>query len=217
MRLTISPPDARVHLSIPFFVTNREVEHFVLSRWEWIIRNREKVLNRPVYKEPDYISGEQHYLFGNNYTLVVESVTSGNNSVVLDNDTIRLHCRPAATRDQRKAQLYEWYRLLLRTKLTELVNEWCERLNERNVTWTIRLMKSEWGSCRAVTRRMVFNLDLARVPVDCIEYVVVHEFTHLVVQNHGPAFKTLMTQRLPNWKILRKKLNEFVKNTKQPI
>jgi predicted metal-dependent hydrolase len=57
---------------------------------------------------------------------------------------------------------------------------------------------------------MIFNLDLARVPMECIEYIVVHELTHLAVQNHGPAFQALMTQRLPSWKVIRKQLNDFI-------
>ena len=69
-------------------------------------------------------------------------------------------------------------------------------------------MKSEWGSCIARKRKLLFNLELARVPKECIEYVVVHELTHLAVQNHGPAFKALMTQRLPQWKERRKQLRQ---------
>ena len=64
------------------------------------------------------------------------------------------------------------------------------------------------GSCAARKRHILFNLELARVPLSCIEYIVVHELTHLAVQNHGPAFKFLMTQRLPQWPQLRKQLKD---------
>ena len=207
MRLSILTPDARVHLSVPFFVSSEAVQSFLLSRWEWICRNREKVLNRPRPQLPEYVSGEQHYLFGRPYTLQPESVTSGANAVVLEGETIIMRCRPNSTVANRRALLHEWYRPLLRARLTALVGIWLARLGEAPVEWTIRHMRREWGSCAARKRRLVFNLDLARVPDECIEYVVVHELTHLAVQNHGPAFQTLMTQRLPNWKNLRKQLN----------
>lgn len=213
MHLYIYPPDGRVHLNIPFFVREEEARTFLLKKWEWICRNREKVQSRARQTPREYVSGESHYLFGTRYELLVEPVTSGANTVTVEGDRIVMRCRPSATRDNRKAQLYEWYRGQLRTVLTGLVDKWTALLDEPGVEWTIRLMRSEWGSCTARKRRMVFNLDLARVPVECIEYIVVHELTHLAVQNHGPAFKELMTRRLPEWKALRRQLNDFVTKT----
>lgn len=210
MRLSVYPPDARVHLSMPFFLREEDARLFLHKKWAWICRNREQVLQRPRKPQKEYISGECHCLFGTRYILHIEPVTVGVNSVGIHEDMIIMHCRPYATVENRKKQLQEWYRTHLQAMLAELVNKWCARLGEAPVEWRIRQMKTEWGSCTACKRHLVFNLELARVPVDCIEYVVVHELTHLAVQNHGPAFKALMTQRLPNWKFLRKQLNEFL-------
>lgn len=206
VHLSVKPPDARVHLSIPFFLPESAVRAFLLGKWQWICRSRERVLTRPQKPQYEYISGESHYLFGTRYTLLEEPISSGTNSVTIQGDRLIMKCRPAATRDNRCAQLREWYRGQLRTMLTRLVDTWCERLDEAPVEWTIRQMRSEWGSCIARKRHLVFNLELARVPVECVEYVVVHELTHLAVQNHGPAFQALMTRRLPNWKQLRKQI-----------
>lgn len=210
IRLSIKPPDARVHLSIPFYLPEREAEAFLLRQWDWICRTREKVLNMPRLGQPEYISGEEHLLFGQRYRLQTEPVTSGPNSVTLLDGVLVMRCRPAATRENRQALLREWYREQLQPVVGMLVEEWRKRLGEAPVTWRIRLMRSEWGSCTARKRHLLFNLDLVRVPVECIEYVVVHELTHLAVQNHGPAFQALMTQRLPNWKNLRKQLNDSI-------
>lgn len=207
IRLTVKPPDGRVHLSIPFYLPEREAKAFLLSRWEWICRNRTRILSAPRRKQPDYVSGEEHLLFGRRYTLQIEPVTSGANSVRLEGGTIVMRCRPNASPENRRDLMREWYREQLQPVLTELVNRWLVRLGEAPVTWRIRQMRSEWGSCTARKRHLMFNLELARVPVECVEYVVVHELTHLAVQNHGPAFQALMTQRLPDWKILRKQLN----------
>lgn len=210
MYLSVYPPDARVHLSMPFFLSDEDVRSFLLKKWAWICRSREQVLNQPRQTERKYISGESHYLFGTRYMLLLEPITAGANSVVIQGNKIIMHCRPNATRDNRRAQLQEWYRARLRMVLTELVGKWCAQLGETPVQWIIKYMKREWGSCMARKRHLVFNLDLARVPMECIEYIVVHELTHLAVQNHGPAFQVLMTQRLPNWKLLRKQLNDFI-------
>jgi predicted metal-dependent hydrolase len=96
----------------------------------------------------------------------------------------------------------------LRSSLSGLCAKWAAALNEKGVTWAIREMKSQWGSCHWIKRHIVFSSLLAGKAQDIIEYVVVHEFTHFAVHDHGLEFKRLMTERLPNWKDLRKKLNE---------
>ena len=206
MRLAVYPPDGRVRMSVPFYISEREVRDFLVQKWQWICRSREKVLARPRNKSREYVSGEQHLFFGKRYTLQVESVSSGTHEVAIEGDQIILRCRPQTTAERREAILYEWYRTQLHPVLEQMVNEWLVRIGEAPVEWSTRRMKSEWGSCIARKRKLLFNLELARVPRECVEYVVVHELTHLAVQNHGPAFKALMTERLPDWKERRKQL-----------
>ncbi len=206
MRLAVYPPDGRVRMSVPFYISEREVRDFLVQKWQWICRSREKVLARPRNKSREYVSGEQHLFFGKRYTLQVESVSSGTREVAIEGDQIILRCRPQTTAERREAILYEWYRAQLHLVLEQMVNEWLFRIGEAPVEWSTRRMKSEWGSCIARKRKLLFNLELARVPRECVEYVVVHELTHLAVQNHGPAFKALMTERLPDWKERRKQL-----------
>ena len=94
--------------------------------------------------------------------------------------------------------------------LAELHNAWCARLGEANVTWKIRTMKTLWGSCHFRKRHVTYSRALARVSRELVEYVVVHELTHLKVQNHNKVFEALMTQRLPGWRNIRQKLNVFI-------
>ena len=67
-------------------------------------------------------------------------------------------------------------------------------------------MKSLWGSCQWRKRLITLNAELARVPRELVEYVVVHELTHLQAHDHGPRFRALMDERLPGWKALRRRL-----------
>ncbi len=98
--------------------------------------------------------------------------------------------------------------LLLETDLQMLCRLWAERLGEENVTWRIRAMKSQWGSCHWRKRLLTFNAELARAPRELIEYVVVHELTHLQAHDHGEKFYELMNRRLPDWKTRRTRLNK---------
>jgi len=115
----------------------------------------------------------------------------------------KLLSRPAATR----APVTESDIERLRTFLSELNNRWSNRLGETGVVWRIRRVKSVWGCCHWRKRYITYNADLAQAPVELIEYVVVHEFTHFTVHGHGPAFQALMDRRLPSWRDLRRTLN----------
>ncbi len=92
--------------------------------------------------------------------------------------------------------------------LTPMVEEWVERLGEAPVSFTIRDMRTVWGSCTPKKRTMRFNLRLVEKELPLIEYVVVHELTHLQVPNHGPNFHRLMAERMPDYNLRRKALNK---------
>lgn len=97
----------------------------------------------------------------------------------------------------------------LRPVLAERIPYWAEQFGETDFTWTIRLMKTRWGTCNYVKRKLTFNLFLARVPLECIDYVIVHELCHFLVPNHGPQFKALMTARFPSWPACRAELRNY--------
>lgn len=95
----------------------------------------------------------------------------------------------------------------LRAMLADLHAFWTAKLEEPAVTWKLRRMKSLWGSCHWRKRCITYNSDLARVPRELTEYVVVHELTHLQIHDHGPRFRALMDVRLPDWQDRRHRLN----------
>lgn len=210
IRMTIKSPDARVFVSAPFWISDYEIESFVLSRWDWVIKNRNKTLlqtQTPTFK-PTYVSGEKHLLFGEEYELKVIESTIGP-AVQLQYNQILLYVRPRTTSDRKATIMAEWYRSRLQSELFLFMHKWMTLLNEPDISWTIRKMKARWGSCCPSKRNMLFNLELARVPLSCIEYVVVHEFTHLQERYHNAHFKSLMNVHLPQWPLLKKELNKF--------
>lgn len=208
--LSVYPPDGRVHLSVPDYLTEGDVRSYVISKWEWIRKQQDEIAAQARQTPREYVSGENHYYFGVRYRLRVSYVTSGANSVEVRGDTMTMRVRKDSTVERRAELMTEWYREQLKEYIGPLVERWAEKLVERDVTWQIKSMKTLWGSCNARRRSLLFNLELARVPKECIEYVVVHELTHLKIQNHSKVFEFLLGQQIPNWKSLRKKLNEYV-------
>lgn len=210
MHLSVYPPDGRVHLSVPDYLTEGDVRSYVISKWEWIRKQQNEIAAQARQTQREYVSGENHYYFGVRYRLRVSYVTSGANSVEVRGDTMTMRVRKDSTVERRAELMTEWYREQLKEYIGPLVERWAEKLEEWDVTWQIKSMKTLWGSCNARRRSLLFNLELARVPKECIEYVVVHELTHLKIQNHSKVFEFLLGQQIPNWKSLRKKLNEYV-------
>ncbi len=68
-------------------------------------------------------------------------------------------------------------------------------------------MKTKWGSCNRETRHIWFNVELAKKPPECLEYIVVHEMTHYFERGHGHRFIELMDAELPEWRSRRASLN----------
>lgn len=211
IHLSVFPPNARVHLSMPAHLSKEDADAFILSKYTWIQGKREEVLAQERQPIRQYRSGENHYLFGKCYQLMVKDSNVNSASVKLTFSKIIMNVRPASTVEKRAEILWNWYRALLKEKIEQYVNVWLERMQEiKPITWQVKHLKTEWGSCVTQKRSILFNLELARVPLECIEYVVVHELVHLKVENHGKLFEAQMSHYLPNWRELRKQLNDFI-------
>jgi hypothetical protein len=73
--------------------------------------------------------------------------------------------------------------------------------------WGIKKMKTKWGACNIEAGRVWLNLELAKKPPQCLEYIIVHELTHLPERDHNDRFSAIMTKHLPHWQTCRDKLN----------
>ena len=208
--LAVYPPDARVHVSAPEHLSDGDIQSFVISKWEWLEKNRQEVLRQDRQEERKFVSGESHYLFGSRYTLQVEEMMNATPGVVIAGRRLKLLVRAGATQKRSGEVLFEYYRQELTDWIAPEIEKFCKKFGEGPVVWKVKRMHSRWGSTSCSKRSIIFNSELARVPFDCIDYIIVHELTHLKADNHGRLFEKFMDVRLPNWRSLRKKLNEFI-------
>ena len=104
----------------------------------------------------------------------------------------------------------DWYRQKLRAILNELLPKWQAKIGVKVTAWGIMRMKTRWGTCNHKTGRILLNLELAKKPVPCIEYVAVHELIHLIEKKHNEKFVDLMTKYLPKWRSEKQELNRFI-------
>ena len=153
------------------------------------------------------VTGESHYYQGRRYRLdVIEH--DGPPSVRLVNNTaMALRVRPGTSPDRRESMLHEWYRKQLRQQLPPLLDKWQPKVGVTVAELRIKKMKTRWGRCNAEARRIWVNLELAKKPVLCLEYILVHEMVHFLERHHNERFKTLMDELMPSWRLCREELN----------
>lgn len=206
VHLSVHPPQGRVTISAPFQMDLETIRLFSISKLGWIRKQQAKLKNQKRETAREYITRESHYYLGQRYLLeVIERNVAS--KVVLKHGTIELYIRKGTPLKQRERIFQGWYRQQLR----ELILPWIERLEKKiNVTIAnvgIRTMKTKWGTCNAKAKRIWLNTELAKKPIESIEYVLIHEMVHLLERNHNEKFIAYMDKFLPRWKHLREELN----------
>ena len=207
LHLAVYPPDGRVRVATPLRVDDNAVRLFTIARLPWIRRQRLKFLGQERQSPREYVSGESHYIWGRRYRLRV-LIGAGLAEVTLPTKA-RLVLTLTGDHDRADAEtvMLAWYRTQLKERLPELVALWSERLGVPEPDWGVKRMKTKWGSCNIQARRIWLNLELAKKSPHCLEYVVVHELTHLHERHHNGRFQALLDQHLPMWRSYRDELN----------
>ena len=208
LHLVVVPPVGKVRVSAPMHLSDESVVMFVRTKLSWIKKQREKFVNQPRQCEREYVSGETLYVFGQQYFLRVEYSYKGNSLVLEGNEAI-LTVRKESTSKQREAFVNEWYRSLLKEKIEIYLPKWEKITGLYCDSWQTKYMTTRWGTCNTNTRKIWLNLQLAKKPIDCLEYVILHELVHLKIRNHNKDFVAMMDRYMPYWGEIRKKLNDL--------
>ncbi|MFF3372628.1 M48 family metallopeptidase [Streptomyces sp. NPDC002680] len=207
LHIGVYPPLGRVRVAAPHQLDNEQVRLAVIQRLPWIKEQREQLRSAARQSTREMVTGESHYVWGVRRRMkVVER--PGRAHFELDGERLLLYVPVGTTAERRRELLDRWYREQLRHVVPDLIAKW-ERVLEVSVPrWNIKRMKTKWGSCNRETGHIWFNVELAKKPPGCLEYIVVHEMTHYLERNHGERFTKLMERFIPNWRNLRDQLNE---------
>lgn len=209
LHLAVYPPNGRVHVSAPNCYSEEQIRLFILKKWVWIVQKRKEVMSYTIQDEREYVSGEAHYYKGELYRLKVIRDNSCTFHVELHGDYINVYVYERTTKENIANVLWNWYKEQLTPTIERYVAKWENILDVKASEWTIQQMQSSWGKCHKETGKIMFNLQLAKKPLNCIEYVVAHELAHLIEQNHTDIFRNILSTYLPGWRKLKEQLNEF--------
>ncbi len=207
IHLAVYPPNGLVRLTSPKDVNDSTIRLYTISKLSWIKKQQRKFSKQERQPERNYISRESHYFFGKRYLLkLVESQLSSNASI--QNKTyITLTTKSDSTKEQKEKLLEDFYRAEIKKRIPELIEKWEKKMGIKVSSWGVKKMTTKWGTCNREAKRIWINLELAKKPIECLEYIIVHEMVHIIERHHNDKFMALMSKYLPKWKLLKNELN----------
>ena len=206
--IRVAPPQGEVVVSSPNTCTDEEIKFYVLKRLPDIMAARERMKSQIRQSPREYVSGESHYLWGKSYMLQV--IKEGKKYIIKQVPNKIIFTVPEdATRESKERTFNEWYRRDLKRVLSNIVKPIEQKIGVSANEYCIKNMKTKWGTCNIEKRRIWINLQLAKKPIECLEYIVTHELLHLIEKNHTHKFYALVEKYYPTWKEAQKKLEQM--------
>ena len=189
--------DGSLKVTAPFFVKDSMIRDFIYQKADWIRKNYNNRNNRFSLK---FINNGRTFLWGKEYPVKLILLEKEKPGVFFDKDQITVICNRVNSYDEAEEILARWFRVLLMEEIKKQ-RLYCEKLVGRAANeWRIRNMKTRWGSCNISDKRIWINLQLIKMPVECLKYVMIHELTHFYERNHNAAFWKYMDRFRPDWR-----------------
>jgi predicted metal-dependent hydrolase len=208
VHLSVYPPRGRVRISAPRRMSLDTLRVFAISKLPWIRQQQAKLREQERETPRDFVDRESHYVWGKRYLLQVRE-SAEPPAIELQHSRMLLRVRPGTAADKRQTIVEEWYREQLKAAVPPLLAKWQPLLGVEVERWFVQRMKTRWGGCNHRARTIRLNTELARKPMECLEYIVVHELVHLLEPTHNPRFVALMDHFLPQWRFHRQALNRL--------
>lgn len=207
MHLQVKPPDGHVVISAPNSVDDKAIEAYARTQLGFIKRSITKFQEQPRASKRQYVTGETMYIWGKPYYLVFKA-DNQKNSFKIQNQNVILSMSSKSTVKQRDAFVREEYRKLLKAEIEKKLPKWEQQTGLKCDSWQTKYMVTKWGACNTDKKKLWFNLQLTQKPPRCLDYIILHELTHLITRKHDATFIADMDRFMPNWREIRKELND---------
>tara|TARA_R110002096_G_scaffold94682_1_gene213037 strand:- start:788 stop:1504 length:717 start_codon:yes stop_codon:yes gene_type:complete len=208
INLRVTLPEGEVRVSAPKRMPVDLIHAFVLSKYDWILIQQNKIQTIKNEVIHTYESGEMHDYLGQQYVLkCIHSDTRP--KVTLNRQSLELHIDKSATREKKQAVLERWYRQQLKNQIPEFIKKYEHLMDLKVHQFGVKKMKTRWGTCNPRAKRIWLNLELIKNPLECLEYVVLHEMTHFIELKHNQRFYKIVAEYMPAWEQTEKKLSSI--------
>lgn len=207
MHLQVKPPDGHVVISAPLSVDDKAIEAYARTQLGFVKRSIAQFQEQPRASKRQYVSGETMYIWGKQYFLVFKP-DNQKNCFEIQNQNIVLSMSAKSTVKQRDAYVKEEYRKILKEQIEKRLPKWETQTGLKCDSWQTKYMVTKWGACSTDKKKLWFNLQLAQKPYMCLDYIILHELTHLITRKHDATFIAYMDRYMPNWREIRNELND---------
>ena len=202
-------PDNSVWVIAPIDAKDEEIQSRVEKKAPWIAKQQRFFNGRPEKSIiPEWVSGENIFYLGRQYRLKIHE---GEPDVKLAGKYLNVTVNDKLDKRKISDLVNTWYLKHARRKFEErmvLLHPILERENLKMNSLMIRKLDKRWGSCTK-KGNIVVNADLIKAPINCIDYVLIHELCHLKHHDHSNKFWTLLNKYCPDWVKTKDKLETF--------
>lgn len=195
-------PDGNIYLSCPIKMKKDVAEKFLIDKYNWIIKHQNRINEYSTEKEMFEENGKVYFL-GKIYKLHI--ISSKSNDIKIDNESINIYIKEKYAENKNYIQKY--YEKYLKEECYKTCEFLIKKYRKELPEIEIKKLKTRWGSCSPYQNKVTFNLSLIKTPIECIEYVVIHELSHFKEQNHSKKFYNIVESYISDWKLRRKLLN----------
>jgi len=209
IHLSVLPPNGRVRLSVPTSTGDQAIRLAIVNKLAWIKKQQSDFVGQERQSVREMVNGECHYIWGRKYRLAITKAQGKYTVLAKVNRKLELAVNDSTTTDNRLKLLSSYYRDEMQRSLAKLLPIWQKKLGVKENSLGIKKMKTKWGSCNIQAKRIWLNLELAKKPIECMEYILVHELIHLIERHHNERFRSLMDKHMPNWRERRDLLNSL--------
>lgn len=190
--------DGYIKVNASSFQTEQQICQFMIKNEEAFLSKINKAKAKKTIEDDSV-----YYLWGNK----LKRQISRNRSLKINVDENNIY-EPNVVIDQRNDIIKRFELNQINSELANLYKKYENNpfVNIKGITIKARYTKTRFGSCNAVKRNININANLVHYDKKFLEYVFLHEISHLTHQNHGPKFYKLLEKLCPSYKELRKEL-----------
>lgn len=197
-------PTLKVIVTAPIGVPQRVIDELIIKRQDWILKHLNHFNKLKLEQPKDYVSGKDFMILGRHYRLkVTESKTE---SVMLSGGYLHLQITDKNNLARKTQLIDKWYKEKAISFFNKKIAKYKPIVNKDVNKVTVRKMKTRWGSCNPRLAYINLNLELIKKHPSAIEYVVLHELTHLLYYYHDKNFYNYISTLMPDWKIRKNRL-----------
>ena len=182
--------EARLTVRAPFDARESEITNLIKQKKRWIIEKQKKISALSNKYTPVVIKNGGSILFqGNNYTIKMSNVSR----IKISGENIIL------PRGSKKEKVTAWLKKEAKKLIRERLDIYAGIMGVRYSTLRISGARTRWGSCSG-RDSLSFTWRLIMCPIQVIDYVIVHELSHIMHKNHSPVFWAAVKKVIPDFK-----------------